>query len=73
MEKDMRSVNQFENKRRIEILAGQSFNNAVVLLHSEQGVAEPKAVFELARRLFDEALKQNFLSWSENSAKEAEV
>ncbi len=70
MEKDMKTVNEFENKRQINILRSECFNNASVLLAGKDMPVElmPEAVFLLARKLFDAAASAGFLNWAANSA-----
>ena len=63
--KDMATVNEFERKRQMNILRSECYNNASILLQNRDLSRDilPDEVFKLARRLFDEAIKQRFLDW----------
>ena len=56
-----------DSSEKLRFLRGMCFNNACVLLNSD---TPPAKVFELARELFDEAERQNFINWSFKECKE---
>ena len=63
--KDMKTVQEYNHEGELKFLRGMCFNNASLLLSSGGSpyIKGIPLVFKLARDLFDEALKQDFLSW----------
>ena len=67
MEKDMKTVKDFENELQRRILLGQCFNNASTLLagsfSADVKIVTAKAVFNFAELLFDEAITRDYLNY----------
>ena len=67
MEKDMKTVKDFENELQRRILLGQCFNNASTLLagsfSADVKIVTAKAVFDFAESLFNEGMDRDWLNY----------
>ena len=66
MEKDMKTVADYNREEKLKFLRGMAFNNASLLLASrkyENVTLTAENVFDLAERLFDEAIKRDYLNY----------
>ena len=65
-EQPLKSADEFENKRNIEILRGQCFNNSCTILSGKYmgGMAVlTNEIFDLTKKLFEKAKEVKFLEW----------
>ena len=68
-QKDMRKVADYNMERRLEILRGQCLNISSTLMASLNLENKPienviKDLFNLAQKLFDEAIEREYLSYN---------
>jgi len=66
MEKDMSSVERYAMEDKLKFLRGMAFNNASLLLSGrkyENISLSAEMVFDLAEKLFDEAVKRDYLNY----------
>lgn len=63
--KDMKTVRDYENKRKIEIFRGQCFNASVSLAAmfrvSPKNTRDISEIYDLAEALFEEGMGRNYL------------